>query len=52
MPEDIDYRPHLEYVHAKNPHFVYGDEDQFLTEERMKWYEDILKNQQINLKMI
>ncbi|MCR9288806.1 MAG: phospholipase [Bacteroidetes bacterium] len=50
MPEDIDYLPHLDYVQSKNPHFIYGDEDQFLTEERMKWYDDIIEKQKIQLK--
>lgn len=50
VPEDIDYLPHLDYVNSKKPHFVYGDEDQFLTEERMNWYDRIIENQKINLR--
>ena len=50
VPEDIDYLPHLDYVNSKNPHFIYGDEDQFLTEERMKWYAGIIEAQKINLR--
>lgn len=50
VPEDIDYLPHLDYVNSKNPHFIYGNEDQFLTDERMKWYDEIIEGQKIDLK--
>jgi len=32
FPEDLDYSQHLDYFNAKQIHFVYGDEDQFLNE--------------------
>jgi predicted esterase len=39
VPEDIDYRPALDYFRDKRLHFVYGTQDQFLTEERLKAYQ-------------
>lgn len=38
IPEDIDYRPKLDYFRDKRLHFVYGTADQFLTEDRLQTY--------------
>ncbi|MCB0637389.1 MAG: hypothetical protein KDC54_12260 [Lewinella sp.] len=35
LPEDIDYRPHLDYFQGKPIHFAYGDADPFITPERL-----------------
>lgn len=35
LPEDMLYAPHLEYLQTKSIHFIHGDEDQFLTPERL-----------------
>ncbi|NUQ24404.1 MAG: phospholipase [Saprospiraceae bacterium] len=35
LPEDIDYKPLLPYFQEKSLHFVYGLQDQYLTEERI-----------------
>jgi len=43
LPEDLDYRPHLDYVQAKKPLFVYGVNDEFITPERIEWYENLIR---------
>lgn len=35
LPEDIDYTPAQAYLSSKDFHFVYGEEDPFLTEARL-----------------
>jgi len=47
VPEDLDYRPHLEYLHRRHLHFVYGAQDQFLTPERLAWHEAMLREKQL-----
>ena len=39
VPEDIDYQPALDYFRDKRLHFVYGTQDQFLTEARLQAYQ-------------
>lgn len=36
IPEDIDYGPVQSYLDGKPLHFVYGDEDPFITTERVR----------------
>jgi len=43
VPEDIDYQPALDYFQDKRLHFVYGTEDQFLTQERLQAYRSEMK---------
>ena len=35
IPEDLDYRPHLDYFNTKDLIWIYGTADQFLNEERL-----------------
>lgn len=38
IPEDIDYKPRLSFFQDKDIHFIYGNQDQFLTPDRMDFY--------------
>lgn len=49
FPEDLNYIPHKEYLEDKKLHFVYGDKDIFLTEERQKEHEELMAKNQLNV---
>jgi len=51
VPEDLDYTPHQAYFAAKEIHFVYGDDDMFLTPERLDWYLNFVKEQGLNMNI-
>lgn len=44
LPEDLDYHPHHAYFQDKRLHFAYGDEDPFLTPERLALLQNIIAN--------
>ena len=48
IPEDLDYTPHQDYFNSKKTIFVYGNNDQYVTPELLKWQEDFAKEQGIN----
>ncbi len=50
MPEDLDYRPHLDFFNSKNIQFLYGTEDEFLTEKRLDWYTGMIGEQGVEMK--
>ena len=35
IPDELDYTPHLPYFSKIDTHFAYGDQDEFLTPERL-----------------
>ncbi|MCB0589398.1 MAG: hypothetical protein KDD06_29200 [Phaeodactylibacter sp.] len=43
IPEDLDYRPRLGYLSDKSLHFVYGNQDQFLTPERVAQQRELIR---------
>ena len=47
LPDDLDFTTRKKYFSDKKLHFVYGTEDEFLTEKRLKWFEDFAKKQQM-----
>lgn len=49
FPDDIDFKLHEPYLKDKEIIFVYGTEDQFLTEERVKWQYDCAKKYDLNI---
>ncbi len=51
VPEDLDYRPHQAYFASKDIHFIYGNDDMFLTQERLDWYLNFVKEQGLNIKI-
>jgi predicted esterase len=48
IPEDIDYSPHLSYFNHKPLHFVVGDQDEFLSPERLENYREEVKQHGLN----
>jgi predicted esterase len=38
LPEDIDYKPFTHYFSDKKLHFVCGDNDEFINQERIDWH--------------
>ena len=47
MPEDLDYRPYKSYFENKNILFIYGLDDQYVTQERLDWQHRFAKEQGI-----
>lgn len=52
VPEDLDYRPHGTYFSDKKLTFVYGNEDEFLTPERIDWHRQLIEEQNLNIQTI
>lgn len=48
MPEDLDYRPYLDYFNTKELIWVYGNEDPFLTKNRLTFNREIFEKNQLN----
>lgn len=42
LPEDLDYQPQLDYFADKKLFFAYGDEDQFITAERLVFMQKVI----------
>ena len=42
LPEDLDYQPQLDYFANKKLFFAYGDEDQFITPERLVFMQKVI----------
>lgn len=43
IPEDIEYHERKDYWASKNLYFSYGTEDQLLSEKRIKWVFEVIK---------
>lgn len=52
FPEDLDYRPHRKYFSSKKIYFVYGKQDQFLTNEFLNWQSNFAKEQYLEYETI
>jgi predicted esterase len=50
LPEDIDYSPALDYFADKQLSFAYGDEDPFITPERMAFMREVLAQSKLNFQ--
>jgi predicted esterase len=50
IPEDLDYRPRLGYFSDKGLHFVYGNQDQFLTPERIAEQRELIQTAGLQLQ--
>ena len=50
VPEDLDYKPHRDYFSRRALHFVYGTNDQFITDERLREHEQLLREQQLDFQ--
>ena len=42
LPEDLDYQPQLDYFADKKLFFAYGNEDQFITPERLVFMQKVI----------
>jgi predicted esterase len=49
LPEDIDYQPFTYYFKNKKLHFVCGNDDEFLNQERIDWNIDFAEKQGLNM---
>lgn len=45
LPDDLQYAPFHDYLADKKCTWIYGDQDQFLTEKRVQWHLDFAKKQ-------
>ncbi len=50
FPEDLEYTPYTDYWNSKKITFVCGDQDQFLTPDRIAWHDSFLAEQQLMVK--
>lgn len=50
LPDDLDYTPQNQYFQSKTIDFVCGNEDQFLTEERLKMLEGIIEKSGLEIR--
>jgi len=52
LPEDLDYTPYLDYFSDKTITFLYGNQDHFLTEERLEWHNQIISEKGLEIKQM
>lgn len=52
IPEDLDYLPQLDYFKQRKLTFAIGNEDQFLTPERIEWHRNMLKEKQLPIEEV
>ncbi|MCI5083168.1 MAG: alpha/beta hydrolase [Saprospiraceae bacterium] len=50
IPEDLDYRPHQKYFESVDLHFVYGDQDPFISSERIDFIRSLIAEQQLHVQ--
>jgi predicted esterase len=50
LPEDLDYRPHLDYFNNKQLIWTYGTADQFLTDERLEFNRRVFEKNNLNFE--
>ncbi len=48
LPEDLDYQPVLDYYSDKQLHFAYGDQDRFITPERLDFMRQVLEESKLS----
>jgi predicted esterase len=49
FPEDLDYQPFKTYFMDKNLHFLCGDKDEFINDEKLNWHSDFTKEQGLDV---
>lgn len=52
IPEDLDYRPYLDYFNSKKLVWIYGTSDQFLTQERLEFNRSVFEKNNLNFEEI
>ena len=52
LPEDMLFHQHLDYLQTKRLYFVYGDQDEYLTQARLDVLFDRFDSEQLNIKKI
>ena len=52
IPEDVDYKAIQEYIDTKKIYFVYGLQDQFITEKRVTFFRNEMKELSLNVEEI
>ena len=50
IPEDVDYKAIQTYIETKDIYFVYGLQDQFITEQRVSFFRTEMKELGLNVK--
>ncbi len=51
FPEDLDYLPFQQYFSDKKCHLIYGDEDQYLTSDRLKKHDELLAKNKLEVEV-
>lgn len=49
IPEDLDYRPYLNYFNAKELIWIYGTADQFLSEDLLEFNRKVLEKNKLKV---
>lgn len=50
VPEDLNYRPHLDYFNSKELTWIYGTSDPILTEKRLEVIRSVIREQQLDFE--
>lgn len=51
LPDDVQFATRKEYLSSKKLHFVYGKQDEFLTEERLEWQQNFAREQGLDFNI-
>jgi predicted esterase len=51
FPQDLDYRPQLDYWNSKNIHLVQGRQDEYITPERQEQQAAFMQEQQLDANL-
>ena len=51
LPEDLDYKPYQDYFNSKKTIFVYGKNDEYVTQERLSWQANFANEQGIEYEI-
>lgn len=50
LPEDLDYRPYIDYFNTKELIWIYGTADPFLTDTRLEFNRQVLEKNKLNFE--
>jgi len=50
IPEDLDYRPYLDYFNSKKMIWIYGTSDQFLIEKHLEFNRSVFEKNKLNFE--
>ncbi len=52
IPEDLDYRPHMDYFKQRKLTLALGNQDPFFSKKTLTWHQNMLKEKQLPIEEI